>query len=591
MMHLRLGSFVATLAWMGTVHLVAEASPQQPSALGTVTGFVVADGGDSRPVRGAVVTLKDQSGTSWTTFTDRNGAFAFGRVADGLYAVTAVCSGFVAPGARSDGESGTPVSVTVDAAKSLGPLRLMLMRGAVISGLIREPDGRPAQGAVVSLSNVSRSVLTDDRGEYRIFGLAPGAYVVTATARVSPSAGVIPRSADEVDAILADLRRKAATGVPGSLPRAIQPAEPKQESSSSSPLRFAPVYYPGVVDVTAAQPVQVRFGQEASGIDFPLVLAGTVQVGGVVRDLSGNPAAGVRVWVEPETGALRSAPISARTAGDGSFVLRNIVPGSYRILALDWSSTGSADSRATSDSTSSRWAVLLIEQRSDTLGVNLTLQPAMGFSGRVVFDGPNPQRGEKDSPVISLVPASPYEKDWPVVRATVRADGTFEARGVLPVTYVVSGTVPDHPEVRLRSAMAGKVDLLDSPPQFGSDIPGISGAILTFSNRRTGLSGRLLGWDPSRGERYVVVVFSVNPALRVRASRRLQASRPGPDGTYAFDVPAGDYFLAVARERDFDLWPQSAYIELLSSGAVRVNLTEGEQKVQDLRLGLMTSRH
>ena len=84
------------------------------------------------------------------------------------------------------------------------------------------------------LVTAGRTARTDDLGQYRIFGLMPGEYVVHASLREMPP-GVREGSVEP-------------TGYPGT-------------------------FFPGVADASQAQTVSVTIGQELSAIGFPLVPA------------------------------------------------------------------------------------------------------------------------------------------------------------------------------------------------------------------------------------------------------------------------------------------------------------------------------
>src|SRR5262249_8075495 len=100
--------------------------------------------------------------------------------------------------------TGTPVPVATG--QGLTGIDLPLIAGGVIAGRILDEDGAPFAGATVDalinrfqnggemLFSVANAQ-TDDRGEFRLFGLAPGAYYVSAGdpafASVSTPKGVL----------------------------------------------------------------------------------------------------------------------------------------------------------------------------------------------------------------------------------------------------------------------------------------------------------------------------------------------------------------------------------------------------------------
>src|SRR5204862_6479614 len=97
-------------------------------------------------------------------------------------------------------------------------VRVPILRGAVISGrVLDEPGGALASGQVHveqsgfvngerKLTRVPGSLwaTTDDRGAYRIYGLAPGDYAVFATAAVQ-GGGVRQVTQAEIDAALSEI--------------------------------------------------------------------------------------------------------------------------------------------------------------------------------------------------------------------------------------------------------------------------------------------------------------------------------------------------------------------------------------------------
>src|SRR5262249_55408872 len=118
-----------------------------------------------------------------------------------------------------------------------------------ISGHIYDRDGEPIGAAKVQALKsvyqdgrrtlqVVQSTVTNDLGEYRLFGLAPSFYFVSAT----PSDGQLP-----IPFII--------TG-PGSAPEG--------ERLNGN----LPVYFPGVTDVRTAAPIDIRAGSDRSGLDI-----------------------------------------------------------------------------------------------------------------------------------------------------------------------------------------------------------------------------------------------------------------------------------------------------------------------------------
>jgi hypothetical protein len=163
-------------------------------------------------------TLWDRASCSASSVTtDSNGRFQFPDTAPGEYTVTAEREGYGAlPSPPSTGAeegrrgvfryynawvagahysvvndrplAGDSKSVTVEARQSPAEISLTLIRAGVISGRVRDEDGRLLVNAPVRIVQgatadglVIASATTNDRGEYRAYWLLPGEYRVIAS--------------------------------------------------------------------------------------------------------------------------------------------------------------------------------------------------------------------------------------------------------------------------------------------------------------------------------------------------------------------------------------------------------------------------
>jgi hypothetical protein len=141
-------------------------------------------------------------------------------------------------------------------------ITLNMIHGSTVAGRIQDANRRPATGAQVGafrvayqnghrvLNQAATAVMTDDRGEYRLFWLPPGEYYI--------------RTGGGRAAITA-----ASLGTNYS----------------------APIYYPGTMDAKTATPVVVREGNNLSGIDIGLQAATGVTVSGtIINTIQGGRA-------------------------------------------------------------------------------------------------------------------------------------------------------------------------------------------------------------------------------------------------------------------------------------------------------------
>src|SRR5436309_180677 len=165
-----------------------------PTPTGRITGRVVtADGG--KPVKRArvFVTAAELPGGRGV-LTDDSGVFDLTELPAGRYTLTVSKSGFVSLsyGQRRPLQAGTPLQL--GDGEQLKGVDFRLPRGGVIAGRILDEEGEPVPGATVRVMRYqyqqgdrrlaqAGSGQTDDRGQYRVWGLMPGDYYVNALTR------------------------------------------------------------------------------------------------------------------------------------------------------------------------------------------------------------------------------------------------------------------------------------------------------------------------------------------------------------------------------------------------------------------------
>ena len=211
----RIVCFVVSLLGMsGSAALVAQSAQiaARPSGTALLEGRVMRG---SSPVIRATVTLDASDGRSKRdTVTDENGRFQFDRLPGGRFLLTATKTGWVPShygSPRPGRPPGTPVTIAEGARVSV---QMSMIPGSVIAGTIVDEKGRPlarqfpwllerrlvGDRYVIARVRLPLDVgyferSTDDRGEFRLFGLPPGTYYLV----VSPSiASGRVTTADEV---------------------------------------------------------------------------------------------------------------------------------------------------------------------------------------------------------------------------------------------------------------------------------------------------------------------------------------------------------------------------------------------------------
>jgi hypothetical protein len=319
-----------------------------------------------------------QKGTGLSAVSAIDGSFEMPQVPAGTYYVVAQLKGYLSPlDALSEedkykGGADAVKKIQAQAEKIVvqsAPVRadVRLERGGSINGVIRYDDGSPAVG-VTPVRMVlqedgkwktdffnpggGQNNTTDDRGHYRISGLAKGKYAVKAAL---PTMQIV-------------------MGLGGS-------------SSSHSNMGDALVVYSGgVFREKEIKPIEVGSGDEVDGIDIVFPIDNLHQVSGTVTAKTDNHPVNAG-WVslkEPETKAtLRGTRIEE----DGSFKFNYVPEGQYELVAThagdtDKNAPGSAYAQMLNPKLMRSYqdATIPVEVKGDQTGlvVQVADQPAAG---------------------------------------------------------------------------------------------------------------------------------------------------------------------------------------------------------------------
>jgi protocatechuate 3,4-dioxygenase beta subunit len=543
----------------GSTRAPARDNPK-PDEKGTAVlrGQVVASDSGA-PIRRAQVRLSGIGmRESRLATTDAQGRFEIRDLNGGRYSLTASKGGFVTLqyGQRRPGEAGTPIELSD--AQVLDRLLIGLPRGSVISGRISDEFGEPIVNASVSamryayvggsrrLTPAGARDTTDDQGFYRLFGLSPGDYIISASLRM----GEVTDPGDELSG-------------------------------------FAPTYFPGTPDATAAQQVRVALSQEQGGVSFALAATRLVRVWGQVLSASGTPHWGGMVSLSPIGGAIGGGPArgpgffqgnGSRIEGDGSFWITNVAPGRYQLTAR----AGGRD-----DAEFARMDVTV--GGSEVGSLIVVTAPSGRITGKVVTDTGEPLPA--GSPPLQVV-ARAASADGSTVgqfgggggQGRVNADGTFEVGSVLDPRYV---RITTPPAWTLKAVLVDGRDVTDLPVDAG---PGevVSGVQVVITRTLSSAEGTVLDDRRQPVLDATVVLFPADERLRYFQSRFVRSARPDQEGKFRITtVPPGEY-LAVAVQGIED--GQSGDPELLAAiddYAERVTIKPGETKTVTLGLSAL----
>jgi carboxypeptidase family protein len=563
-----------------------------------LTGVLMTDAVPPQPVRRATIRLAVQSGVGTRLAgTDDEGKFRFDALPAGSYTLSATKPGYVQTfhGSKHPGRGpGVPVALADGQQVSV---TLRIVPGAVITGTITDSRGNPApnvQVAVIAVSaggtsNTPVRGSTDDRGMYRVFGLAPGDYLVSALppdlgTGVGYGRGQVPNILGVTDAEVKWARSQSATGT------APMPSPGKT-------VTYAAVFHPGTTDVSAAMPVSVAVGEEREGIGFALQVVPASRIAGTIIDANGQPVTVATValyprrrdQVSPADAFVSSGAVTLPRAvvSATGFSITGVAPGEYTMVARSGSGSRGAQPPPT---TPVLWSVTdLTVDGSDQSDLVLRLMPGLKLSGTIVFEHTSLAPPADMSAIdLSLQASGSSLGTASTPRATVASNGTFTFSGIAPWIYTITATPPGAAtgaRWMLKSAVLNGRDLADSAFEVkpGSDVTGLA---ITFTDRAAEISGRLVDPGGRPITRYSIVVFPAERALWLPGSRRIRSARPATDGSFTVaGLPAGAYAIAAAEDVEAADLSDPAFLVQLLASAYKVTLADGEQKKQDLRAG------
>lgn len=570
-----------------------------PEGAASISGVVLVDGDPAKPARRVRVTLTNLARTSpgQTATTDDRGGFAFRGLAAGRYELQAFKNAYLrgSYGAARPDRNGTPIAVKDG--ETAANLTIPIVRGGVITGTVRDLRGRPVPGVTVRVLRFSYDAMTgertvrtpanssvtvtDDRGEYRAYGLPPGGYLVLIP---PPPRG--PGDDQSIRQLTRDDVRQALQAARGGT--AVVPgAAAAMPSPVPGRLNYAAVFHPGVTDLSAAETVPLAIGEERGGIDITYQLVPTATVTATITSPSGSipRTLGVRlVPAGPHTAILAGAGLRGATTqpqGEGKYVFNGVAPGSYIVKAnTGWS-------RGAPPTGTIEWAAADVYVAGDDISVALTLQPGETINGRVVFEGaqPTPAQLQQLSFVLAA-PASGGELQSGGGGGRVQADGRFTITRITPEPYRLAFTAAGAFPWTITSVTANGHEAWEAPLRVNPGEP--VDLTVTFTDKPATLTGMLQEEGGRAATEYYILVFSTDRTHWTPGSRRIMMTRAGTDGRYTVKgLPPGEYFLAALLDLEAGEWNDPTLLDALVKSSVRVMLRERETTTQHFKMGTL----
>src|SRR5262245_60514174 len=487
----------------------APQSKDAPPPAGRISGRVLA-ADNGRPVRRArvFVTAAELPGGR-AAMTDDQGVYEINELPGGRYTVTVSKSGFVslAYGQRRPLQAGTPLQLVDN--QQLKGVDFRLPRGSVIAGTILDEVGDPMPGVMVRVMRYQyiqgdRRLMpagggqTDDKGQFRVWGLMPGEYYVNALARNFNFGNFQGRGGFASPGGPAGLGPGAPGGGRGFGGRGgfATPGDDEEQ------LAYAPTYYPGVAAIAEAKPITVGLSQEVLDINFGMQLVRAARITGYVTNPDGTPTTSGNVNLITDGTIARGqvgANFGSRIDWDGGFTIANVPPGRYVLRA-----------RGTDTEVPQFAAQPVTVNGQDVDDVTVILVPGARLTGNVSF-----LPGASPAPAITSVritaPATDQDSFGPQQNARVEKDGRFTLEGVAAGNHLI------RPNGNMRGWMLKSVtidgrDVTDTPIPLRSG-QAVSDVSIVFTDKVSEISGTITDTQGTPIPDFTVLAFSTDPSL------------------------------------------------------------------------------
>ena len=508
--------------------------PVPRAVSGVIRGRVVA-ADTNAPLRRVQVRLSPmtaEDGEPRLATTGDDGRYEFTQLSAGRYGLRASKGGYVDVeyGQRRPFEKGRPLEIADR--QVLDRIDLTLPPGAVVTGSVTDETGEPVARAWVQLAryryfNGTRRLIggnygdsTDDRGEFRIFGVPPAEYLLSAT---FSEAG--DRTTDQV--------------------------------------RYVRTFYPGTASPAEAQRVRVKPGDELPGLSIALQRQRSASVSGVVRSTIPSPFGFVHAR---SADGDDSGPHIGVVDSRGAFSIAGLLPGSYVIEAQN----PFGKERASLD---------VKVGAADVAGLVLTMSAGASAHGQVRFESGIPPRDLQPSQVMLFAEPDDTFSDGQPPTPPVRSDWTFELTG-LHGRQVLTGI--GGRDWRVKAVSVAGSDFTDVPIDFSNgDVTGIE---IVLSKGHTEVTGRVTDIRGVVAGDTTVVIFPADPEKWTKRGRIVAARPDQQGRFHVEELRAGRYlaiavdYLEEGDEENPDLLKEWARI------ATSFTLADGEKRNVDLKV-------
>ena len=544
---------------------VLQGGPPRDSRTSAATGTAIVRGrifasDTGRPLRRARIQISapELGGDNRTTSTSADGRYEFKELPQGRYSINVTRNGYLrlSYGQRRPFEQGKPLQVAD--AQVVDNVDFTLPRMSLITGRVLDEANEPISGVRVMAMRLvyfegrkrlvpaqALAAQTDDAGQYRVLGLTPGIYYVSAETQETWT--VLDQGVERV-------------------------------------MAYAKTYFPGTTAFSDARPVTVAVAQEMSNIDLALVPGRAATISGMALDSLGRPLSGRQVQLVQDMRGPGSRMVmttqGASIAADGSFRLRNLPPGDIKLQVQSNTDIGGVTVQESA-------AVSLTVDGIDIDNITLITSTGWSVTGRIVTDTGNPP---DIAPSRIRVVARPVNDDGsPVLgpvgpnaeRGRPRDDWTF----TLPALHGAARLRVEAPvDWALKAILQDGVDVTDRvfEPRGGETLSDIQIVVTSEVNTVAGVLTNDQGAPTSDG---TVIVFATDAQQWGENSRYVRSARPDQQGKFQIKgLPPGDYLAVAIDYVEEGTWNDPEYLESVRRHGQRLGLGATASQTVTLRL-------
>lgn len=552
-------AFVFLVLVVSAVPVVAQQLTENISSDGqnsdAISGRVV--GVNGQPIPNAVVMVRalDTQSQGKVTTSDSDGNFRVSGLEAKVYLVSATGPAYTTP-------PRDPNNTQSNFYRVGDSVRIELLKGGVITGNVTTPTGEPVvavqvhaymlrdlNGKPPRYGSQSRQKLTDDRGIYRIYGLAPGTYVV-------------------------------AAGGPGT---------PASSDSSRAYETDVKTYAPSSARSTARE-IIVRAGEETTNVDIRYRADPGFTVSGKARD-SRSPTESY--WSDVTLSSINREDAQEdlsnyQSYGSEGFAIYGVADGDYMLTGRSYV----GDEWAVSESQRIR------VRGADVTGIELLTKPLASIAGRVALEPSNAaecknkrrplfgemvitawhdQKESKNQPLFLWAlggPTTPNKEGAFTLRNLASGQYRLHTRFFARYWYVRSITLPSSITSTSKAPVSDR--LQDVAKNWIALKLGdrLSGLVVTLAEGAASLHGNVKYSETQKPIPGLALFLVPVESDSADDTLRFLATRVSTDGTFAINnVPPGRYWVSAKSAEEHEIELQSK-LRLPDQAAERAKLRQ-----------------